>query len=117
MMDAPCQITFVGMDGAEPIRLEVRAWLTRLGPLMDQVKSGHVLIEGVDENRKLRTHRVRMDLPMSDGAVVSVTHEHPSNAAHEDVYVAVRNAFRAARRQLEEHGRDSKAREPLEAIG
>ena len=29
----------------------------------------------------------------------------PSNRPHEDVYVAIRNAFRAARRQLETHFR------------
>jgi len=32
---------------------------------------------------------------------VTVGPEHPSNGAHEDVYVAIRNAFRAARRRLE----------------
>lgn len=115
-MDVACQITFVGMDAAEPIRLEIRAWLVRLGPLMTDVKSGHVLIEGVEEHRKMRTYRVRMDLPMSNGTVVSVTHEHPGNGAHEDVYVAIRNAFRAARRALEEHVKGHPTGEKLAEI-
>ena len=116
MMDVACQITFVGMDAAEPLRLEVRAWLARLGPVMADVKSGHVLIEGVEEPRKMRTYRVRMDLPLSDGTTVSVTHEHPSNGAHEDVYVAIRNAFRAARRALEEHAKGHPPSEKLAEI-
>ena len=41
-----------------------------------------------------------MDLTMPTGVVV-VDYDHPSNLPHEDVYVAIRNAFRAARRQLD----------------
>jgi hypothetical protein len=41
-------------------------------------------------------------LTMREGVVV-VTHDHPSNLPHEDLYVAIRNAFRAARRQLEDY--------------
>ena len=103
MTDVACQISFVGMDAVEAARVEVRAWLLRLGALTSQMTGGHVLIEGVDEHRKLRVYRVRMDLSMPDGAVVVVSHEHPSNASHEDLYVAIRNGFRAARRQLEEY--------------
>jgi len=103
MMDVACQISFVGMDAVEAARVEVRAWFLRLGALTKPVTGGHVLIEGVDAHRKLREYRVRMDLTMPDGVVVAVSHDHPSNAAHEDLYVAIRNGFRAARRQLEEY--------------
>ena len=102
MIPGACQITFVGMDAAEAAKVEVRAWLPRLGTLTDQVTAGHVFVEAIDENRKERRYRVRMELTMREGMVV-VTHDHPSNVAHEDVYVAIRNAFRAARRQLEDY--------------
>jgi hypothetical protein len=62
------------------------------------------MIEAVEEHRKQRLYRVRMELTMPRGPVI-VTHEHPSNTAHEDLYVAIRNAFRAARRQLEDYFR------------
>ncbi|HEY2901916.1 MAG TPA: hypothetical protein VGL59_15135 [Polyangia bacterium] len=90
------------MDGTEPVRTEIHGWLLRLGPQLRQVKSAHVFVEAVDEPRKLREHRVRMNLSTLDGAVVTVAHDHPANGAHEDVIVAVRNGFRAARRELEE---------------
>jgi hypothetical protein len=38
--------------------------------------------------------------------VVIVGLDHPSNGVHEDIYVAIRNGFRAARRQLEIYFRD-----------
>jgi ribosome-associated translation inhibitor RaiA len=36
---------------------------------------------------------------------VHVNQEGPKNQAHEDVYVAIRDAFDAAARQLEDHAR------------
>jgi hypothetical protein len=41
-----------------------------------------------------------LELAMPAGAV-NIGPEHPSNHPHEDVCVAIRNAFRAARRELE----------------
>ena len=106
MIPGACQVTFVGMDAVEAAKVEVRAWLPRLGPLTDEMTAAHVVIEALEEHRKERRYRARMELTLRDGVVV-VTHDHPSNVPHEDLYVAIRNAFRAARRQLEDH---SKAR-------
>ncbi|MBC8131350.1 MAG: HPF/RaiA family ribosome-associated protein [Deltaproteobacteria bacterium] len=97
------------MDAVDAAKLEVRAWLPRLGALTAELTGAHVLIEATDERRQQRQYRVRMDLTMPD-AVVVIAHDHPSNASHEDLYVAIRNAFRAARRQLEEY---FKTRGPL----
>ena len=97
---ANCQIAFVGMTASEPPRAEVHAWLTRLGLLTAPMTAGRVVIEAVDQDHKERRYRVRMDLTMPHG-IVTVGHDHPNNAAHEDIYVAIRNAFRAGRRELE----------------
>jgi hypothetical protein len=99
-----CQISFSGMVASEPPRAEVRAWLEKLGALTTRMTAGHVLIDAVDRGRKEQHYRVRMDLTLPTSVVV-VDYDHPSNGPHEDVYVAIRNAFRAARRQLEAHAR------------
>ncbi len=96
----PCRITFDGENAPEATRTEVRAWLERLGALTAPMTGGHVAIEAIDEIRKDRVFRVRVELAMPAGVVV-VGSDHPSNAVHEDIYVAIRNAFRGARRQLE----------------
>jgi ribosome-associated translation inhibitor RaiA len=89
------------MEPSEASRVEVRAWLERLGALTIPMTGGQVVIEAIDEGRREdRRYHVRMELMMPGGLVV-IGPEHPSNGAHEDVYVAIRNAFRAARRQLE----------------
>ena len=96
--------------------MEVRAWMARLGVLTSQATKADVFIEASDEHRQHRLerlYRVRMELTMPDGVVV-VAFDHPSNAAHEDLFVAIRNAFRAARRQLESH---VKTRSPSASAG
>jgi hypothetical protein len=61
---------------------------------------GEVTVEAVDRGHAERRYRVRMELAMPAG-VVHVGADHPSNRQHEDIYVAIRNAFRAAKRVLE----------------
>lgn len=96
----PCEITFGGTAASEAPRVEVRAWLQKLGTLTAAMTGGRVVIEAIEERRKQRLFQVRMELSMPDGIVI-VGPDHPSNSPHEDVYVAIRNAFRAARRLLE----------------
>lgn len=103
--DAPaplrrCRIIFQGLPASEPPRLEVRAWLVRLGALTAPMLDGEVVIEAVEHGRKERHYSVRVELVMPKGPVI-VRSNHPGNPSHEDVYVAIRNAFRAARRELE----------------
>ena len=90
------------MLGDQAARAEVHAWVERLGELTSSMIAGQVLIEAVDRGRRQSHYRVRMELTMPAGVVV-VDYDHPNNRPHEDVCVAIRNAFRAARRQLEAH--------------
>jgi len=101
----PCRILFEGFPASEPPRIEVRAWLARLGALTAPMLGGEVAIEALDQGRKETRYRVRVELMMPAGPVI-VGSDHPANLPHEDVYVAIRNAFRAARRELETRLRD-----------
>ena len=110
---ANCQIVFVGVAGSEAPRAEVHAWLAKLGLLTPPMTEGRVVIEAVDRDHEERRYRVRMDLTMPHG-VVTVGHDHPNNGAHEDIYVAIRNAFRAGRRELEAYSSSHAAPAPVE---
>jgi hypothetical protein len=98
----PCRITLDGLDASTALKIEVRAWLDKLGELTAPMTAGHVAIESVNENRKQLLYRVHMQFTMPAG-VVLVGLDHPSNGVHEDIYVAIRNGFRAARRELAAH--------------
>ena len=105
---APCRIDFEGCTGTEAARVEVRAWLDRLGDLTTPMTGAEVVIESIFEPRKERLYRVRMRLTMR-AAVVAVAPDHPNNGPHEDIFCAIRNAFRAARRQLESYQKEHPA--------
>jgi hypothetical protein len=95
-----CRILFHGLPASEPPRLEVKAWLVRLGALTAPMLDGEVTIEALEQGRKERNFGVRVELMMPAGSVI-VRSNQPGNPPHEDVYVAIRNAFRATRRELE----------------
>jgi len=104
----PCRIDFEGCTGTEAARVEVRAWLDRLGDLTAPMTGAEVVIESIFEPRKERLYRVRMRLTMR-AAVVAVAPDHPNNGPHEDIFCAIRNGFRAARRQLESYQKEHPA--------
>jgi hypothetical protein len=106
MQPNSCRIIFEGFPASEPPRIEVQAWLARLEALTaPSMIGGEVAIEALAQGRKERRYRVRMELVMPAGPVI-VGSDHPTNLPHEDVFVAIRNAFRAARRELEIRLRD-----------
>jgi ribosome-associated translation inhibitor RaiA len=49
-------------------------------------------------------HKVAIEISLPGEADVFVDHDNGMDHAHEDIYVAIRDAFAAARRQLAERG-------------
>src|SRR3954462_2598444 len=62
-----CQIAFGGMVASEPPRVEVHAWLDRLGALTASMTGGQVRIEGGGPGRKRPKYHVRMGPPPPHG--------------------------------------------------
>lgn len=60
--------------------------------------------------REGRLYSVRIDL-LVPGAEIVVNHSHPLDHSHEDVFIAMRDSFHAARRRLEDHVRHRRGME------
>lgn len=91
------QITWRGMDHSEAIEDHIRSKLAHLEKLHSGIISCHVAVEAPHKHKHQgKLFNVRMDLRVPHGEVAVNRHE------HEDVYVALRDAFDAARRQLED---------------
>jgi ribosomal subunit interface protein len=104
-MDIPLQISFRNMDRSETVEAKVRERATRLETYFNHISSCRVVIEAPERRRrKGKLYHVRVEIGVPGTELVA--NRHPKNKhAHEDVYVAVRDAFDAARRQLEDYGR------------
>ena len=128
-MKIPLQITFRNMAPSAAIESNIREKATKLDSLYDAVMSCRVIVEAPHRHhRKGKAYLVRIDLTVPGGELVidrapkrleaaksrpseepvkefAEVHEPSKHAAHEDVYVAIRDAFNAAARKLQDHAR------------
>jgi ribosomal subunit interface protein len=104
-MQTPLNISFRNMDPSAAIEARVREKAEKLERLYDRIISCEVVVEAPHRNHqkgKLYDVRINLSVPGDD---INVGRTGPQNHAHEDVYVAIRDAFAAASRQLEDHVR------------
>jgi ribosomal subunit interface protein len=103
-MQVPLRITVRDMPMTESIDAAVRKHAGRLERFHDRITSCHVTIDKPHQHRhKGEVFRVCVDVVIPHGHVV-VSHEPGQDHAHEDVYVALRDAFAAASRRLDQRG-------------
>lgn len=101
-MQLPLQITFHQLPTSPALEAYVRRWVDDLEKLFDRIISCRVLIEAPHRHHHQgRLYRVRIELGVPGERIV-VRRSPDEHAAHLDAHVAVRDAFREARRQLEE---------------
>ncbi len=114
IMPIPVTVTFRDMPPSPSVDALVRRWANRLTRLEPRIQRCDVTIDlphrHHEHGRRFRA-QIAIALP---GREIAVSHEPGDDDAHEDVRVAVRDSFRAARRQLDAHVRRA-ARSPRAA--
>ena len=115
-MRIPLQITFHQMEPSPALETRIRELAQRLERFSSRIMHCHVTIDEPHRHQHQgRLYEVRVDLTVP-GSEIVVSRQHSEQHSHEDVHVALRDAFRAVRRQLEnyerEHRHDVKLHEP-----
>ena len=103
-MQIPLQIAMQGLARSEALEARIRDSAAKLEQFHPRITSCRVVVDEVDRHRHQgRQFRVKVEVraPGHEQAVSTLHH-------HEDVYVALRDAFDSARRQLEEEGRQAR---------
>lgn len=109
-MQLPLQITFRHVDPSPALEAKIRERAEKLDRFADQIMGCRVVIEAPHKHRhKGNLYRVRIDITVR-GEELVVSREPEQHQAHEDPYVAVRDAFDAARRLLEDHVRQRRGK-------
>ncbi len=104
-MPADVRISFRGMDASPAVEAKVKQRAAELAQFSDRVTTCRVVLEAAHRrHHQGNIYHVTVDLALPGGKVV-VSHEPAQNHAHEDLYVAVRDAFDAVRRRLQDHVR------------
>ncbi|MGC8518937.1 MAG: HPF/RaiA family ribosome-associated protein [Steroidobacteraceae bacterium] len=104
-MTFPVVVSFQQMAPSAALRSRVRELAERLERFSPNILRCRVWIERPARHKEHGVpHAVRVDVAVPDEHIL-VGHTHAADPAHEDPYVAVRDAFNAARRQLENYER------------
>lgn len=105
-MKLPVQITFHGMDASEAVESAVREKVGHLERFSDRIMRCRVVIDLLQKHRQQgRPFGVRIDLTIPGRELVA------DRVQHEDVYVALRDAFDDMKRQLEDAVRQQRGKE------
>jgi ribosome-associated translation inhibitor RaiA/cold shock CspA family protein len=108
-MQIPVQITFRNVARSDAIEAKIRDRAAKLDTFYDQITGCHVTVEAPHRHHHQgKLFQVGVDL-IVPGAELVVNRAPREHHAHEDVFVAIRDAFDAARRQLEDYARQRRA--------
>ncbi len=110
-MQIPLQITIRDVDHSEALETRIRDKVAKLEEFSKHIISCRVVVEVPHKHHHQgKQFNVRIDIGVP-GSEIVVNRDHA-----EDVYVALRDTFDAAKRQLEDYARkirgDIKAHEP-----
>lgn len=104
-MEEPLEISFRNVDHSSALEAAIRERAEGLERFFDRIVGCRVVVEAKQRrHHKGNLYALRIDLHLPGHEIV-VNRTGPKQHAHEDVYVALRDAFNAAARQLEDHAR------------
>lgn len=108
-MDQSLQITIRDFPHSDALEANIRDKAAKLDQFYDRIMACRVMVEAPHGyHHKGNLYHVRIDLTVPDAELV-VNRAPKEHHAHEDVYVAVRDAFDAARRQLQDYARKQRS--------
>lgn len=94
-MNFPTAISFHGLSRSDAVEAAIQRWVTRVEQLHDRVIRCNVTVDLPHRHhRRGGNFTIHVHLEIAGDNIVTC------RAQHEDVYVAIADAFRATRRQL-----------------
>lgn len=115
-MQLPLQITFRHMENSAAVEARIRQRVVELERLCDRIVSCRVVVEcRRPRHQQGKLFRVGVDLKLP-GREIVVGRDPEAHHAHEDAHTAVRHAFDAARRLVEDFLREARGEVKLHAV-
>jgi ribosome-associated translation inhibitor RaiA len=98
----PLHITFLDLEKSEALETRIREQVDKLRQFYTGIHSCRVTVAKLHKHHRQGNHfQVRVDI-QTTGLELVAGREPDENRAYTDVYVAVRDVFKAMRRQLED---------------
>lgn len=100
---SPVQITFHGVDHSDAIESRIRKKIEKLEKLAGKIITCHVVVEVPHKHmHKGKLYSIKIDLSVPGDEIV-VNRDSDKDHSHEDIYVAIRDSFNEAKRQLQDY--------------
>ena len=104
-MQVPLQVTFRGMKPSPAVEDRIREEATKLEHYTTQLTSCRVVVDKPQHrHHQGDLFHLHIDVTLPGGELL-VNRDPSQHHAHEDVYVAIRDAFDATRRRIMDHTR------------
>ena len=105
-MQTPLKLEFQGVIGTPQIQDAIEKHVAELEQRWDRITACRVLVKGPGErHRKGGLYEVHVRLALPDGREVNVGRTPPADSRHTDLTFAIDDAFKHARRQLQDRVR------------
>ncbi len=102
-MQQPLEIVFEDFEPSDAIRARLREEMDKLEQFNNRITSARVAIAKPHQHhQKGNSYQVRIHITIPGTKDVVVNQQPGDQHGHEDAYVTIRDAFRAARRQLKD---------------
>jgi putative sigma-54 modulation protein len=102
-MDTPVEIHFHGLEKSDAIEQRVREKVAKLKRHFDRMTHCRVVLEAPHRNpAKPKVYQVKIEIGVPGQNALVITHDREGAHAQDDLGLAVRDAFEAAVRRIDE---------------
>ncbi len=102
-MDTPLEITFQGVEKSQAVEAKIAERAAKLEKHFDRITHLRVVVSAPHRHsHKGKIYQIKIEVGLPERAPLVIAHDPEVNHAHEDLLVAIRDAFDAARRRLDD---------------
>lgn len=102
-MDTPVEVHFHGIEKSDAVEQKVREKVAKLGRHFSRMTSCRVVLEVPHRSpQKPKVFQIKIEIGVPSKAPIVVTHEREGAHANEELPLAIREAFEAALRKVDD---------------
>ena len=102
-MQTTLQVSFEGIDHSDAIESRIREEAGKLEHFNARITSMRVVVARPQHRHHKGDHyQVRIHIGVPRAPDISISRDATADAAHQELYVAIKDAFKTARRQLQD---------------
>lgn len=104
-MQTPVEIDFQGIEGTPDVRASIEQHVDALEQRFGRVTACRVVLKGPGGHHRIGPYEINIRLALPNGREINVAHTAQADERHNDLTFAIADAFKRARRRLQDHAR------------